>query len=102
MPIGRRRFLAALVAAGAAPILWASRPARLLAMAELVDTCGIARSAGAGAFIATGAGGRIACIDARTGELTVLAHSEGSRWDNHLLALGAPGQVRGEARQASP
>ena len=82
--------------------LWASRSAQLLAVADLVDTCGIAHGADAGAFIATGAGGRIARINARTGELTVLAHSEGSRWDNHLLALGAPGQVQGEARQAPP
>ena len=69
--------------------LWATRPAGLIAFAELADTCGIACHADAGAFIATGAGGRVARIDARTGELTVLARSEGSRWDNHLLALGA-------------
>ena len=67
--------------------LWATRPARLLAVAELADTCGIARGAGAGVFIATGADGRIARVDAHTGKLTVLAFSEGSRWDNHLLAL---------------
>ena len=71
--------------------LWASRSARLLAVVELADTCGIAPGAGTGMFIATGAGGRIARIDARTGESTVLAHSEGSRWDNHLSALGALG-----------
>ena len=66
-----------------------TRPARLLAVAELADTCGIVRGAGAGLFIVTGADGRMARIDARTGELTVFAHSEGSHWDNHLLALGA-------------
>ena len=70
--------------------LWGTRPAGLMAFAELADTCGIAGHAGAGAFMATGAGGRIARIDARTGESTVLARSEGSHWDNHLLALGAP------------
>ena len=69
--------------------LWGTRPARLLAVAELADTCGIVRGAGAGLFIVTGADGRMARIDARTGELTVFAHSEGSHWDNHLLALGA-------------
>ena len=68
--------------------LWASHPARLLSVTELADTCGIARDARAGSFIATGADGRIARIDARTGESTVLAVSEGSHWDNHLLALG--------------
>ena len=68
--------------------LWATRPPRLLAVAELADTCGIARAIGAGEFIATGAEGRIVRIDARTGESTELAFSAGSRWDNHLLALG--------------
>ena len=68
--------------------LWATRPAGLMAVAELADTCGIAGCSGAGAFIATGAGGRIARIDARSGESTVLAGSGGSHWDNHLLALG--------------
>ena len=67
---------------------WTSRSARWLALTELPDTCGIAPGAGAGVFIATGAGGRIARIDARTGESEVLARSDGSRWDNHLLALG--------------
>ena len=69
--------------------LWATRPAGLTGHVELADTCGIAGHAGAGAFMATGAGGRIARIDARTGESMVLARSEGSHWDNHLLALGA-------------
>ena len=69
--------------------LWATRPAGLMAFAELADTCGIAGRADAGGFMATGAGGRIARIDARMGESTVLARSEGSHWDNHLLALGA-------------
>ena len=54
--------------------LWGTRPARLLAVAELADTCGIVRGAGAGLFIVTGADGRMARIDARTGELTVFAH----------------------------
>ena len=67
--------------------LWSVRPARLLAVAALADTCGIARGAGAGLFIATGADGQIARIDARTGESTVLVRSDGSHWDNHLLAL---------------
>ena len=71
--------------------LWASGStrwfARWVAEVELADTCGIACGAGPGVFIATGAGGRIARIDARTGESTVLAFSEGSHWDNHLLAL---------------
>ena len=69
--------------------LWTTRPARLLDVAELADTCGIARGAGAGAFIATGAGGLITRINVRTGESDVLAFSDGSRWDNHLLALRA-------------
>lgn len=69
--------------------LWATRPPHLLAVAELADTCGIARAIGAGEFIASGADGRIVRIDARTGESTELAFSAGSRWDNHLLALGA-------------
>ena len=72
--------------------LWTSRSAptrpRWLALIELPDTCGIAAGAGAGVFIATGAGGRIARIDARVGESELLARSDGSRWDNHLLALG--------------
>ena len=68
--------------------LWASRSARWLALTELPDTCGIAAGAGAGVFIATGADGQIARIDAREGTSTVLARSEGSHWDNHLLALG--------------
>ena len=67
--------------------LWSVRTARLLAVAALADTCGIARGAGAGLFIATGAKGQIARIDARTGESTVLVRSDGSHWDNHLLAL---------------
>ena len=69
--------------------LWTSRPARCFALMELVDTCGIACGADAGVFIATGAGGRIVRIDAREGTSMVLARSDGSRWDNHLLALGA-------------
>ena len=68
--------------------LWATRPTRLTGVAELPDTCGIAGDAGSGTFIATGADGRIARIDARTGESTVLAFSQGSHWDNHLSALG--------------
>ena len=69
--------------------LWATRTARLLAVAALDDVCGVAPGAGAGSFIATGAHGRIACIDARTGESSILARSDGSHWDNHLLALHA-------------
>ena len=68
--------------------LWASGSARWLALTELPDTCGIAAGSSAGVFLATGAGGRIARIDARTGESEVLARSDGSAWDNHLLALG--------------
>ena len=70
--------------------LWATRPAGLMAFAELADTCGVTSHAGAGTFVATGASGQIARIDAHTGESTVLARSEGYHWDNHLLALGAP------------
>lgn len=77
--------------------LWGARTARCLATVELEDTCGIAQGAGAGRFIATGAGGRIARIDAREGKLTVVARSEGSHWDNHLLALGNRTYIRGEA-----
>ena len=69
--------------------LWAVRSARLLAVAALDDVCGVAPGAGAGSFIATGADGRIAGIDARTGKSTILARSDGSHWDNHLLALRA-------------
>lgn len=68
--------------------LWTSRSARWLALTELMDTCGISRGVGVGEFIATGAGGRIVRIDAREGRSTVLARSDGSHWDNHLLALG--------------
>ena len=67
--------------------LWAARSAKWVATAELSDTCGVAPGTGTGMFIATGAGGRIARIDAR-GESTVLARSDGSHWDNHLQALG--------------
>ena len=67
--------------------VWSVRAARLLAVAELADTCGIARDAASGAFIATGAGGRIAAIDAFDGGSTVLSSSDGEHWDNHLLAL---------------
>ena len=69
--------------------LWESRSARCLAAVELEDTCGIAPGAGAGVFIAAGAGGQVARIDARTAESTPLARTDGSHWDNHLLALGA-------------
>ena len=68
--------------------VWAVRAARLLQVAELADTCGIARGAARGTFIATGAGGRVALIDALAGESTVLSSSDGAHWDNHLLALG--------------
>jgi len=70
--------------------MWTSGSARWLALTELPDTCGIAAGSSAGVFIATGAGGRIARIDARVGESALLARSDGSRWDNHLLALGGP------------
>ena len=69
--------------------LWSARSARLLAVAALDDVCGVAPGAGDGSFIATGADGRIASIDARTGESKILVRSEGSHWDNHLLALRA-------------
>ena len=69
--------------------LWTARSARCFALMELMDTCGIASGADTGVFIATGAGGRIVRIDAREGTSIVLARSDGSRWDNHLLALGA-------------
>ena len=69
--------------------LWTSRSARCFALIELPDTCGIAPGGGTGVFVATGANGRIARIDARRGESTVLARSNGSHWDNHLLALGS-------------
>ena len=65
------------------------RSGRWFAGAELEDTCGIACGADAGVFIATGAGGRIARIDAREGNSIVLARSDGFHWDNHLLALGS-------------
>ena len=69
--------------------LWATRTARLLALAALDDVCGVAPGAGDGdgSFIATGANGQIAGIDARTGQSSILARSDGSHWDNHLLAL---------------
>ena len=67
--------------------LWATRTARLLAVAALDDVCGVAPGAVAGSFIATGADGHIASIDARTGESRTIARSDGSHWDNHLLAL---------------
>ena len=67
--------------------VWSARAARLLAVAELADTCGIARGAASGAFIATGAGGRVAAIDAVDRESTVLSNADGGHWDNHLLAL---------------
>ena len=77
--------------------LWASRSARWIGLVDLSDTCGIAAGAGTGMFIATGGGGRIARIDVREGRSTVLARSDGSHWDNHLLALGAPVRVGGDA-----
>ena len=69
--------------------LWSAdrSTAHLLVVAALEDVCGIAPDPGGGSFIATGANGRIASIDARTGESSVLARSDGSHWDNHLLAL---------------
>ncbi len=69
--------------------LWATRTARLLAVAALDDVCGVAPGAVDGSFIATGADGHIVSIDARTGESRTLARSDGSHWDNHLLALQA-------------
>ena len=70
--------------------LWAARPpVRLLALAALEDVCGIAPGGPDGSFFATGAHGRIARIDARTGETTLLTRSDGSHWDNHLFALPA-------------
>ena len=81
--------------------LWAAAgPAvRLLAVAVLGDVCGIAPDTGAGSFIATGAHGRIASIDARTGESSILARSDGSHWDNHLLALRHPQPPSGIIRR---
>ena len=67
--------------------LWSSRSARLLSVAELADTCGIAPGADAGSFIATGAHGQVMRIDARTGESTVVCRSDGTHWDNHLISL---------------
>ena len=67
--------------------MWAARPAVLLAVTELADTCGIARGTGAGSFIVTGAHGQIMQIDAVTGASRVLSYAGGVRWDNHLLAL---------------
>ena len=69
--------------------LWSANrsTAHLLAVAVLEDVCGIAPDTGGGSFIATGAKGRIASIDVRTGESSILARSDGSHWDNHLLAL---------------
>ena len=70
--------------------LWrASRSPRWVATAELADTCGIACGTVTGAFIATGAAGRIARIDATDGKSTVLSRTDDSSWDNHLLALGS-------------
>ena len=71
--------------------LWTARPrpARLLAVAELDDVCGVAGGAGEGSFIVTGANGRIVGVDARTGTSTALGRSDRSHWDNHLLALAA-------------
>ena len=69
--------------------LWTARSTRCLALIELTDTCGIACGVDTGVFIAAGAGGRIVRIDAREGTSMVLARSDGSHWDNHLLALGA-------------
>ena len=69
--------------------LWAVRTTRLLAVTALDDVCGVAPGADAGWFIATGADGQIASIDACTGQSTILARSDGSHWDNHLLALRA-------------
>ena len=77
--------------------LWAARSARWIAAAELEDTCGIAAGTEPGVFIATGAGGRIARIDARTGTSVLLARTGGSHWDNHLQAPGAPAQVAGRS-----
>ena len=67
--------------------LWTSRAARCSALIELADTCGVAPGSDPGVFIATGAGGRVARIDAQEGSSTVLARSDGSHWDNHLMAL---------------
>ena len=80
--------------------VWSVRAARLLAVAEMADTCGIARGAASGAFIVTGAGGRVAAIDAVDGESTMLSNANEGHWDNHLQALGTG--VRGEAGQAPP
>ena len=68
--------------------LWTARSARCFALMELMDACGIACGVDTAEFIATGADGRIVRIDARAGTSTVLTRSDGSRWDNHLLALG--------------
>ena len=67
--------------------LWATRPARFLRVAELADACGIARGAGAGSFVATGAHGRVVRLDAGAGTSLELSRMDGVHWDNHLLAL---------------
>lgn len=72
--------------------VWSARSARLLSVAELADTCGVAPGTDAGSFIATGAHGQIMRIDARSGESTLLSRSDGTHWDNHLVAL--PGVAR--------
>ena len=72
--------------------VWSARSARLLSVTELADTCGVAPGTDAGSFIATGAHGQIMRIDARSGESTLLSRSDGTHWDNHLVAL--PGVAR--------
>ena len=67
--------------------LWAARPTSFLATVELPDACGLAPGAGAGLFVATGAHGQIMRIDARTGESAAINRTDGTHWDNHLLAL---------------
>ena len=47
--------------------LWTTRPVRLLSLAELADTCGVAPDLKPGSFVATGAHGQIMHIDAPTG-----------------------------------
>ena len=81
--------------------LWAATgpTARLLSIAALEDVCGVARGAGGGSFIATGANGQIASIDVRTGRSAILARSDGSHWDNHLLALRHPRPPSGIIRR---
>jgi hypothetical protein len=83
------RFLTVTCPRGNLAVVWNAAEGALLHEAVFEDVCGIAPATGDGAFVVTGAAGRIARLDAVSGRLEdLLPHGTGG-WDNHLVAVPA-------------